>query len=153
MSGVRVPAPAMQQIFRPLSKFASLVRYGFTTIAKRFRSAKRTLSGLFRSADKYDTFFPAKTVHSVSAQGMASGVRQSCSRADEQTRRGALVVPDEVRRIIERSAADLTSRSLRNDGSEWEIGGACLSCPRKWNELSNVMHRTRQAGPSICCMG
>jgi len=26
--------------------------------------------------------------------------------------------------------------------------GACLSCPRRWNGLSNVMHRTRRARPS-----
>jgi hypothetical protein len=90
-------------------------------------------------------------------------------------RRGTLVVPAEVGWIIQCYVTDATSASLRRAESEGHacrargsgmdcpmlrhgrdervppkggIGGARLSCPRKWDGLSNVTSRTRRARPS-----
>jgi hypothetical protein len=58
-------------------------------------------------------------------------------------------VPAEAGWIVKRNAADPTSGSLRvMEARANGFGGARSSCPRKRDGLSNVIQRTRQAGPS-----
>jgi hypothetical protein len=67
--------------------------------------------------------------------------------SERQNWRGMLVVPAEVRWIIQRCAPDATSASLR-ETPRGKTGGARLSCPQNGERLSIAVHRTRRARPS-----